>query len=159
VPRRYIPRPRATWADQVTGWAAGHAPDRPFTTDELAAALDLRPGTAQSYLSRMVTAGLLARCWRGVFALPGAGPFTRPAPAAARILAFIAADGGATSGEIHRCTGIPQDTISPQLVQLRKDGRVVRLAGQGERAGFYVLPGQQPGEIRPWPGPGPATAT
>lgn len=148
------PKP-GTWAGRIAGWAAREAPDRPFTTAEVAAGLDLLEGTAQAYLSRMVSAGLLARCWRGAFAVPDAGPFTAPDPAADLILAFIAADGGATWRQLRDRTAVEADTISPQLLKLRAAGRVVRLDWPGERAGFYVLPGQQPGEIRPWPDPGP----
>lgn len=150
-PRPAPPSPEPTMPRRIAGWAAGQAAGRLFSAAEVAAGLGLETAVAQSHLSRAVASGLVVRWWPGAFSLPGAGPFTRPAAVAAdeaRILGFIASDGGATWAELRDALGLPAGALSPQLERLADAGRVVwELEPTGRTRRFYLLPGQQPGEI------------
>ena len=144
---------------QIAAWAAGHAADRLFGGAEVAAAFGMTAPNAQSVLAGAVAAGLVRRWWRNAYSLPAAGPFTRgeDRPAKDKIVAFVAADGGAAFWEIR--DGIPLDggVLAAHLTGLVRGGRLIRLPQPGMRGGFYVLPGQEPGEVlAPPPGPGSA---
>lgn len=140
---------------RIAAWAAGHAPGRLFSAAEVAAGLGITPGAAQPGLSRAVAAGLITRHWPGAFSLPGAGPFTPPSLGdAPRILAFIASDGGATWAELRAALGLKEaGVLSRQLERLAAAGRIVwQEEPLGRPRRFYLLPGQEPGQVIAWAG-------
>jgi hypothetical protein len=141
-------------ADLVLEWITANAPDRAVTRAEVAAGAEGLTATAAGYyLSLLTLDGWLARPWPGQYALPGVEvPPPPDVPARARVTAFLAADDGGTFAEIRRATGIDSQNLAGMLATLARHGRVVR-QDDTARGGFYLLPGQEPGEVRV---PGPA---
>lgn len=135
-------------ADLVFAWITANAPDRAVTRAEVAAGTgELTATAAGCYLSLLTLDGWLARPWPALYALPGVEvPPPPDVPARARITAFLAADGGGTFAEVRRGTGIDNQALSGLLATLTRRGAVVRQ--DDTRGGFYLLPGQEPGEIR-----------
>lgn len=142
--------PAAELAVPVLAWITQNAPGRLVGAPEIAAALGVSRETARMRLYYLYDTGQLARPWPGAFGLPSAGPFEKPADAWAdrtgRICAFLAADGGGTWADIRAGTSIPEAQIAGYLADLLRDGQIERLP-DGPRRYFYLLPGQEPGQV------------
>jgi hypothetical protein len=133
--------------DKVWAWCQEYAASRAVRASDVAAALSLTHDVASRHLRDLAANGDLARQWPGAYALPGAGPFTPPKPVipdADVIIAFLAADGGGTLGEIQRGTGLPARALNTRLVTLARRGDIIREPDIG--GSFWLLPGQEPGE-------------
>lgn len=141
-----------TWAtparDATLAWITAHTAGHPVTAADVAKGLGITREIAVMRILTLVSDGRLARYWSGAYAPPGAGPYERPAPATGTdpILRFLAADGGGTRAEIRAATGLDASLLTSRLAALAGRGEIIRLDG-GPRAAFYVLPGQQPGEV------------
>lgn len=126
-------------------WVTENAAGRLFGVSEITAAFGVSPAASHGYLRELIADGRIARLRQGAYALPGVGLPADQVPWTARIIAFLAADGGGTAGEIVHATGIDFANLSGYLTALLRNGRVTRV-GASHR-GFYLLPGQEPGQI------------
>jgi biotin operon repressor len=136
---------------RIHAWATQHAAGRTFTTAEAASALDMSRPAAAQHIGDLIEAGHLVTVRYACYALPGAGPFP-PADQADRekITLFLAADGGGAFAEIRAATGYSSSQLTALLTKMADDRQVIRL-DEG-RGGFYLLPGQEPGQVLDMPG-------
>jgi DNA-binding transcriptional ArsR family regulator len=137
---------------RVLDWLREHAPGRPARAAEIGAALGLTADSVRVSLRALADAGLAVLLSRqaGLWALPGVTAETSVSWAAARITAFLAADGGGIFSEVQAAAGLPPGHLSRCLAHLIAKGEVVRL--EDTRGGFYLLPGQEPGQVIAWAG-------
>lgn len=139
-------RPPTQGQAQVLRWMQEHAPGRAVSVTEVAAATGLLKSSVGLWLKWLGAAGAITQPIPGSWALPGV-TVTSPAPDPGpdQIRAFLAADGGATFGEILAATGMTVSAAYTHLATLARRGQVTHLQDTGGR--FYLLPGQEPGEI------------
>jgi hypothetical protein len=135
---------------RVYAWVTAKAPDRTFTAAEAAAGLGVTRAAIGNHLTALVRSGDLAMPRFAVYGLPGVTAEPLDQADRDKITVFLAADGGGAFPEIRAATGYSSSRLGYLLARMAQDGKVVRLDdGPG---GFWLLPGQEPGQILDVPG-------
>lgn len=148
------PAPAREWSPKnypgqaaALAWITENRRDRTVTSPELAAGLDRTRSSAAQLLRALAGAGKVAEPYPGCYALPGVTAEPPEVTGRHAVAAFIAADGGACFAEILAGTGIAKANLTGYLATLTRHGTVIKVDDPATRSGFYLLPGQQPGEV------------